>query len=133
MNIFERATRAKLRFSTKVGELATEHLFDLPLTSRTKENLDRLARQVHSELKDMDEVSFVDTRPDPLKTELELKLEILKHIIESKLKDREAAEKAAETAERKRLLTEALVNKQGEAVNQMSEEDIKKELAALGS
>jgi hypothetical protein len=33
MNIFEQATRAKIRFSTPVGMLSVEDLWDLPLTS----------------------------------------------------------------------------------------------------
>ena len=45
MNIFERASRRKLRFDTVVGLLATEQLWELPLTAKgERPDLDKLAR-----------------------------------------------------------------------------------------
>jgi hypothetical protein len=132
MNIFERASRAKLRFSSSVGELTTENLWDLPLTAKgDRPNLDTLARAVHSELKDLDEVSFVNVKPDPRKSDLELRLEILKHVIEAKMTAKAAAEKAAENAERKRKLLAALDAKQEQELVGMSKDQIEAEIAKL--
>lgn len=134
MNMFERAARAKLRFASSVGDLTTEQLWDLPLTAKgEKPDLDKITREVHRELKDRDEVSFVDEKPDARKIELELRFEILKHVIEAKKAEKAAAEKRAENAVRRQKLLEALSAKDAAAIGAMSEEDIKRELAALGA
>lgn len=134
MDIFERASRDKLRFPSNVGGLSTEQLWDLPLTAKNPAtlNLDTLARGAHRDLKELEEGSFVEVKPDPRKAVAQLRLDVLKHVIAAKLEDKAAAEKAAETAERKRRLLEALSQKeQGELVS-MSREDIEKEIAKLG-
>jgi hypothetical protein len=133
MNIFERASRAKLRFASDVGGLTTEQLWDLPLTSTSavRPDLDKLARATNTELKSLDEGSFVKTTPDPRKVLLELQLDILKHVIDAKLVAKAANEKAAETAERKHKLLSALANKEEEALSGMSKEEIEAEIAKL--
>jgi hypothetical protein len=132
MDMFEKATRNKLRFESSIGNLTVEQIWDLPLTSKNdRPNLDGLARAVNLELKNLDEVSFVETKPNPRKTELELRLDILKHIIAFKLAERSAAEKAAENAERKRRLMAALSAKEDAALAGMSKEEIEAEIAKL--
>jgi hypothetical protein len=132
MNIFERASRAKLRFPSSVGDLTTEQLWDLPLTAKNERpNLDFLARAIFSELKSLDEGSFVTLKPDPRKIDLELRLDILKHVIAAKLEDKAAAEKAAENAERKRKLLSALASKEEAELAGMSKEQIEAEIAKL--
>jgi hypothetical protein len=135
MNIFERAARAKLRFPSPAGDLTTEQLFDLPPTSRNERQVDleTLARSAYMALRDIGEISFVDERPDPRKAELELRLEIVKHVIESKKAEKAAAEKAAETRELRRKLLDAKAAKQEQRLSELSEEDIDKQLATLGS
>lgn len=131
-NIFEKATRLKLRFLTSVGLISIEELWDLPLTAGFKNpNLDKIARDVHGALKLKDEISFVDVRPDPEKAELQLKLDILKHIIGVKMEEKKLAEESAANAERKRRILIALEQKQESALTQMSEEDLRAELAKL--
>lgn len=135
MNIFERASRAKLRFPSSVGDLTSEQLWDLPLTATkgSRPDLDGVARAVlHTELKSIEEGSFVNVAPDPRKTELELKLEIVKHVIASKLADAAAAAKRTETAERKRKLLAALASKEEQALSGMTKEQLEAEIAALG-
>lgn len=130
--MFEKATRQKLRFSTSVGLITTEDLWDLPLTAAFKKpNLDHLARGIYNDLKGKEEVSFVETRPDPEKAELELKLKIVKHIIAVKLDEKRKAEEASANAVRKQKIMEALERKQDGALENMSEEDLKAELAKL--
>lgn len=132
MNIFERASRTKLRFASPIGELTTEQLWDLPLTSKSERpNLDALARATYTELKGLEEVSFVEVKPDPRKTAMELQLEILKHVIAAKLEARAATEKAAENAERKRKLLAALASKEEAELVGMSKEQIEAEIAKL--
>lgn len=132
MNIFERAVRAKLRFTSSVGILSAEDIFELPLTNTgNRASLDKIAREVYSELKTFDEISFVDTKPNPVKIELQLKFDIIKHVIESKKADLSAAETRLKNDERRRKLSEILAKKQDASLEGMSEEDILKELEAL--
>ena len=132
MNIFERASRASLRFASVVGDLTTEQLWDLPLTAKgDRPDLDKLARAVNGELKSIEEGSFVNLKPDPRKTDLELRLDILKHVIQSKLDAKAVAEKAAENAERKRKLVSALASKEEAELVGMTKEQIEGEIAKL--
>lgn len=132
MNIFERALRNKLRFNSSVGYLTTEQLWDLPLTARgDRPDLDKLARAAHSELKSLEEGSFVEIKPDPRKTDMELRLDILKHVIASKLADKAASEKAADNAERKRKLMAVLASKEEAELVGKSREEIEAEIAKL--
>jgi hypothetical protein len=133
MTIFERATRQKLRFASSVGDLNVEQLWDLPLTAKAdKPDLDKLARAVHAELKSIEDGSFVDVKPDPRKGELELKLDILKRIIEAKKADKAAAEKRAENAEQKRRLLAALDSKKEAELAGMTREQLEEAIAKLG-
>lgn len=131
MNIFERAIRKKLRFASIRGELTTEQLFDLPLTSGSAFSLDGIARSVHAELQEVTTASFVDIKPDPRKTDLTLQLDILKHVIAAKQKAIADAENTALKTEKRRKLIDALAMKEDQERASMSREDILKELEAL--
>lgn len=133
MSIFEQATRKQLRFESPQGELTTEQLWELPLTSKSesKANLDSLARMTSRELRSLTEDSFVTLKPDPRKQALELALDVLKRVIEVKLQEKDAALKAAENADRKRRLLAALSRKQDTALEGMSEEQLNAEIAKL--
>lgn len=135
MDLFERASRAQLRFDSPVGDLTTEQLWDLPLTARGERtpNLNKLAIEVNRRLKDLGEESFVDVRPNPEKTKLELKLEILKHVIESRQKEAEAATKREETLQRKRKIEEILASKKDQELSAKTTEELEAELAALST
>lgn len=131
MNIFEQATRQALRFSSNRGELSTEQLWDLPLTKRDGFDLDTIAKTVNAQLKTLSEESFVTKSQNPAKDSLELKLEILKHIIAVKLKDAEDRRNAAERATERQKLLDILAEKQAGALKELSVEDIQKRLAEL--
>jgi hypothetical protein len=62
---------------------------------------------------------------------LQLKLDILKHIIKAKLEEKKLAEESAANAERKRRVMEALAKKQESSLLDMSEDDLRAELAKL--
>ena len=88
-NIFELASRQKLRIDTVLGQLSVEDLWTLPLRQRadTLTNLDSLTKDVYLKLQATDGTtqSFVDdTAPETNKetAKLELTFEILKRIIE---------------------------------------------------
>lgn len=134
MNIFETATRRKLRFRSAVGALSTEQLWDLPLLVKNPGSaacLNSVAKDVSRDLKEVTEESFVEVRPNPAKAELELKLEIVKHVIAARIEEQEKAKASAERAEKRRKLLDALSSKEEQELSSKSKEDILKELAAL--
>jgi hypothetical protein len=132
LNIFEQASINKLRFSSAVGDITTEQLWDLPLTANgDRVDLDKLARLVNSELKSIDECSFVNLKPDPRKRDLELRLDILKHVIEAKLTAKAAKEKAIAESAYRRKLVDALASKEAAEISGMTKEQIQAELAKL--
>lgn len=129
-NIFEIASRRKFRFASSIGDLTTEQLWDLRL-SGAGHTLDNVAKTVNNELKSISDESFVVTRPNPRKGELEMMLDIVKHVISVKMADRDKAAAAADRAEQRRKLAEALINKRDAALANMSEEELTAKLAEL--
>lgn len=129
-NMFEQATRYKLRFESTKGPLTVEQVWDAPLTSRNGFSLDDIAKQAKRELDALSEESFVE-QVSPLKSVAVLKLEVVKHIISVKLAEKEAASKRAERAELRRQLTQALAERQSDEIKNMSPEEIQKRLKEL--
>lgn len=131
MNIFERAARRQLRFKSSVGLLSTEELFTLDLVHKSKPNLNAIGVGIMEELKGMSDFNLVETKPNERKDELELQLEIVKNIIESKKVDAQAAETRAKRADLRRQLVEVLAAKEGEALKSMSADELRAKLAEL--
>jgi hypothetical protein len=132
MNIFERASIEKLRFPSCKGLLATEQLWDLPLSSKTGFDLDTVAKTVNAELKNAAEESFVATTHNPAKALLELQLEVVKHIIAARLAANEQARLRSARAEERAKLTDILADKQDAALRSLTTEEIHVRLKELG-
>lgn len=131
MNIFEQASRSKLRFQTARGALAAESLWDIPLTSRDDFNLDTLAKQVNADLHSAAEESFVSVTTNPAKDMAQLKLDILKHIIADKLAAKASAAAKAEKAKERARLIEILGQKQDQELMNLTPQQLQARLAAL--
>lgn len=132
MNIFEQASRNKIRFASTKGDLTTEQLWDLPLTSRNGFDLDAVAREANREVKALSEESFVAPVQSAAKTSADLKLEVVKHIIAVRLAEKEAATSAASRrAERERLMT-ILDQKKDAELQGLTREELEKRIADLG-
>lgn len=127
MEIFERASRAKLRFSTAKGQLSTEDLWDLSLTS-----LDTIAKATNKRLKEEAEESFIEVKTKE-SSENQLQLDILKHVISSKLASQEAAKKRAETMGQIARIKSIIVEKQDKSLTEKSEEELSALLKSLES
>lgn len=120
MTPFERATKKKLRFDTQVGLVTTEDLWDLPLKT-----LDALAKALHKEVKAGEDVSFIEeTKPTALFTELKLKFDVVKRVIEVRLAAKKKAEKAVATKAKKQRLMELIQEKQDEDLKGKSLEEL---------
>lgn len=124
--IFEQASRLKLRFKVVNGVVTTEDLWDLSL-----ESLDALAINLHKKIKDEEEGSFIKEK-STINKKTELSFEIVKHIIQVKLAEREEAKDRLVKSERKAAILKILATKQDEALQAKSTEELIKELESLG-
>jgi hypothetical protein len=131
-NMFEYATRNKLRFASPRGELSVEQLWDMPLRSKDDFNLDGVARSANRALKAAVEESFVETQKTAAQARLENTLEVVKYIIGVKLAEEAEAKKAADNRTEKEKLLKILAEKQDGKLSELSEKEIQKRIAALG-
>ena len=128
--MFEKATRKKYRFNSSKGMLTVEDLWDIPLTSNTdRPNLDTIARNLFLELKEQGDVSFVT----PVKNNdaLQDRFELVKHIIDIRLAERDARNLAAENAAKKQHLLGVIEAKENAALQDMPLDELKKMVEAL--
>ena len=130
-NIFEIATRSKIRFASVRGELTVEQLWDAPLRSRDDFNLNSIAKAANKALKDISEESFVETTKTAAHTRCEMAMEIVKYVIETKLAEEAAATKRAANKQEKEKLLGILAEKQAGKLSDLSEKELQKRIAAL--
>lgn len=123
--LFILASRKKYRFPCVLGNLTTEQLWELPLTSERAgvATLDNVAKSINAEAKNAKEESFVTVKSSAA-TELENKLEIVKHIIGVKLAELETAKQKRIREDQRALAKEILANKQIEKMQGMTEEEL---------
>jgi len=128
MSIFEKASKAKLRFAVTQGVLNTEDLWGLKL-----EDLDKMAVALRKQVKESEEESFIKTTSSKsvIVEETELKFEIVKHIIGVKLAEKDARALAAEKRAKRAQLIELIGKKELTKLESRSIEDLKKELSEL--
>lgn len=133
INIFEYATRNKLRFQTSKGDLPVEQLWEVPLRSREGDlfNLNAVAKAANKALKDVSEESFVETTKTPEHTRREVALDVVKYVIDMKLAEEEAAKKRAENKIKKEKLLAILAEKQDGKLSELSEKELRRQIAAL--
>lgn len=126
-DIFEKASRLKLRFVGYGGTLSVEDLWDLPLQSNTKANLDDIAKDLNRQVKEAEgETSFVKPTNNSLSEKLALSFEIVKHVIGVKVTERDARLEAAGRAEKKQKLLALIDNKQNQELEGKSLEELQK-------
>lgn len=118
MNIFEFATRNKLRFPFR-GICPVEDLWDL-----SREHLDQIYKTLNKERKQIDEEGLIGASSDPCDIILDIKLQIVKHIFEVKNNELAARQAQAEKAEKRQHILEILAKKQEDALQNKSEDDL---------
>ena len=124
MNIFEYAVRNKIRFPFK-GMISAEDLWDLSLA-----NLDSIYKTLNKQVKQSEEESLLVTKTS-VDTELEVQIEIVKHIVSVKLAEQEAREKAAAKKAQKQKIMAIIATKEDEALQNSSVDDLRKMLDEL--
>ena len=125
VNMFEVATRSKMRFPYK-GQISVEDMWDLSLSA-----LDSVFKSLNSQMKQVKEESLLSTKSKADET-LELQIEIVKYIVSVKLAEKEAKEKAAVNKEMKQKIMQIKAARQDKALLEASDEDLDKLLAELG-
>lgn len=125
MNNFEKATRLRLRFETSRGNLNVEDLWRLPLAE-----LDKLAIALNKQLKESSEESFIKAKSKDNKL-LELRFDIVKHIIETLLSEDEEKKKDADKRAKREQLLELIAKKKNQELEGKSLEELEAELTKL--
>lgn len=117
-NIFERASRKKLTFSTHKGTLSVGDLWDLPLS-----DLDAIAKNFNKAIKESSEESFVlESKVDP---DVKLVFDIVIHVIEYKIKLGATAIKSAKKKENNEKILEIMGRKQDSELEDKSLDELK--------
>ena len=129
MNLFEQASRKRLRFDSDRGLMTVEDLWTIPLQSKNGFSLDAIAIELSKKVSEQ-EVSFVSKRSPAHEDDL-LRFEIVKYIIESRLAEAEAKKVAGERKAELETLQALLAKKKMENLEQMSVEEIEAKLASL--
>lgn len=122
--MFEVAVRNKFRFPFR-GLISVEDLWDLPV-----ESLDLIFKELNSQIKRVQEESLLGSKTKQDK-ELELKIDIIKYIVSTKLEEAELRAKAKEKKEQKQKVLEILSAKQDEALKNKSVEELQTMLNEL--
>ena len=117
--MFEKAVRLKLRFTHK-GLCTVEDLWDIPL-----ESLDRIFKDLNIKLKAQKEESLLETRSKEDEI-LDLKIAIVKHIVEVGLFEQKARTDLAAKSAKKQKLLGIIDEKQDSALRDMSVDELTK-------
>lgn len=125
INVFERASREKLRFKAKAGFVTVEDLWDLPLTQ-----LDTMAVTVNEQINSVAKGSFLKPRQAADET-LSLTLQVLIYVMTVRQQETADAKAAADKKAQKAKLVEILGNKQEQKLQSLSEEELLAKINAL--
>lgn len=131
MDLFEIASRKKLRVQTSKGELSVEMLWDLPLKANGKLSLDDIAKHLHEKI-ETHKVSFVD-ETETVDNDNKVLFDIVLHIIKTRKKEVELATKRASDQSTLRLLREIQAKKKLEDLESLSSEELEAKIRELES
>jgi len=123
-NIFEQASRTKLRINTTIGNLSVEDLWELPLTSANKVNLDAIAVDLNRQIKATSEESFVKSaKKDEV---LQLRFDIVKHIIETRVAENAAKTELKQRESQLSKIDDIIAKKKDAQLENLSLEELEK-------
>lgn len=123
--MFEFALKNKVRFPYK-GLVSVEDLFDLSVR-----DLDGIFKTLNAQVKKSQEESLLTTKTKEDET-LAIQIEIVKHIVKTKLDEVETAKQSKELKEKKQKIMEIIAAKQDESLKNASVEELRAMLANLG-
>jgi len=123
-NLFEVATRSKLRFPYK-GQISVEDLWDL-----SEQQLDGIYKVLNGELKQAKEESLLQVKTAADK-ELETQIEIIKYIVEVKQAEKAARLQDKELKVKEQKIMEAIAANEEKELSNKSPEELRAMLAEL--
>lgn len=123
MNLFEIASREKYRFPYN-GLISVEDLWDL-----TMPQLDRVYKALSKESKTQGEDSLMDEAT--IDKRLTNMIEIVKHVFSVKQEEAEARKAAAENKKKRERIAEIVAQKEYEALNNLSVDELKKIMSEI--
>ena len=119
MNIFEKATRLKLRVNTTKGLLSVEQLWDLNLSS-----LAEAIRAYKQEVKRDDDLDFLSEENTKIDEKTQLSFDILKSIYLIKKQEQMSAKEEADTKAHNAKIDELIFKKQQSQLEELSVEEL---------
>lgn len=131
VNIYKEAAQLCLLFPSIRGSLSVTDLFELPLTSRNGFDLDNVAKSVNLALKEEAEESFVEKSTNPTKARLQLMLDIVKDVIETKQEQAKKATRLKANQSEKARLLEVLHGKKDQELQALTPAEIQARIDAL--
>ncbi len=128
MNIFEKASRETLRYSCEThGNINTEDLWNISLKA-----LDTIAKKLNKSIKESDaEESFISTAK-PKDNLVGLAFEVVKHVIQVKLEEKENYENAVNRKAQKEKLLSIRADMENADLQNKTKEEIDAMIAELG-
>lgn len=123
--MFEFALKNKVRFPYK-GLVSVEDLWDLSVR-----DLDGIFKTLNAQVKKSQEESLLATKTKEDET-LSVQIEIVKHIVKTKLDEAETAKQNKELKEKKQKIMEMIAEKKDEALRSASVEELQAMLDNLG-
>jgi hypothetical protein len=120
-----KAARQKWRFTTTKGHLSFEDLWDLNL-----EALDKIAVSLDEKIQKGGRKSFITKKTESM-TEEQGMFDLVGYVIETKMAASEAAKDRAARASQKEFLEDLKKRKQIASLENLSLEDIEKQIASL--
>ena len=130
MNMFEKASRLKLRFNTAKGAVSVEELWDIPLTSRNGFSVDEIAKDLNRQLKDGGEESFVVESSSPNEI-LQLGFDIVRHVIKVRLDEARIIATAKTLREKKQKIMSLIAKKEDEVLESEGIDKLREMLESL--
>lgn len=123
-NLFEMATRNKMRFPSTKGELFVEDLWDL-----SDKDLDVIYKNLkNQEVKSSEESLLDDANVDP---KLTVAIGIVKHIFTTKRNERLEAKELIDKKRNQQLYIDALSRRKLKDIDNMSVEELEAKIAEL--
>lgn len=117
--LFEQASRDKIRFSYR-GQATPEDLWDIPL-----EALDSMHMNLRRELEASQGASLLRTVSYPNKA-LTLKIDLIAHVVETRLAEQEARQNKAVAEGRKQQILSIVQRKQDNALEELPIDELLK-------
>ena len=117
--MFEKASRLKLRFNYK-GICSVEDLWDIPL-----KDLDSIYKKFNAQLKAENEESLLNKKTAENEL-IELQMNIVKYIVETKLNEQQKRKELLEKAAQKQKIMSIISKKQDEHLENMPIEELMK-------